>query len=380
MPKKVLMFANPIHPIPPLKGAAVESWIYEVSKRIISFEPHIISIGSPYYPKEEYREGIYFHRISFNPLYKRIFQKITRWDPLSYTHKALRIIENINPEIIHIHNISKWALQLIEKLNGKFKIILHLHNKVLIEKNIKIDVLVGCSKYILDLYKKNEKIKADYYTYLYNGIDLRKFRPYWENLQLRNNIRKIFRIKDKEFVILFVGRVSSEKGVEHFINTAMELKNVDNIKFFVIGEIPKKGERKKYLEEIFEKASLLKDKIFFTDFFPPSKMHLIFLMGDVLFTPSNSEGFGMVNIEAMATGIPVITREKDGIKEYLRDRINGFYVNEKNIARSASEILIRLKNDVNLRETIGRQGYESVKIFDWNNITLEVENLYNEII
>lgn len=381
MPKKVVMLAGPVHPIPPLKGAAVESWMYEVSKRVISFEAHIVSIGSPYYPMQEYKEGVYFHRIYFSPIYKRIFQKITKLDPLSYPQRVLKIIKKINPDIVHIHNTFKWALPLIEKLHGKTKIILHFHNEVAVNKNIKIDAFVGCSKYILNLYKKNEKIKANYYKHIYNGVDLKKFRPYWENLELRRNIRKRFKIKDEEFIVLFVGRVSSEKGVEHFIDTAIELKNLDKIKFFVIGEISQKGDREKYAEEIFKKAKILKDKIIFTDFFSPPKMPLIYMIGDVVFTPSNfSEPFGMVNIEAMATGVPVITRQKGGVKEYIKHGINGFFVNENNIARAASEIIIKLKNDVNLRENIGRQGYETVKIFDWENITLEAENLYWEII
>ena len=74
--KKVVMFAGPYHPIPPIKGAAVETWIYEVSKRLIRYQPYIISIGSPFYPEKEFKEGIFFYRINFGRVYKRVFQKI----------------------------------------------------------------------------------------------------------------------------------------------------------------------------------------------------------------------------------------------------------------------------------------------------------------
>ncbi len=53
MPKKVLMVAGPFHPDPPLKGAAVETWMYEVSKRLVGFEPHIVSISHPFYPAKK---------------------------------------------------------------------------------------------------------------------------------------------------------------------------------------------------------------------------------------------------------------------------------------------------------------------------------------
>ncbi|GAB5046711.1 glycosyltransferase [Thermodesulfovibrio sp. TK110] len=381
MPKKVLMFAGPVHPIPPIKGAAVESWIYEVSKRVISFEPHIVSIGDIYYPESEYKNGIYFHRINFSPLYRRIFQKMTKLDPLSYPKRVLKIINKIKPDIVHIHNTYKWALPVIEKLDKNIKIVLHFHNEINIDKENQVDAFIGCSQFIVEIYKKNNKLKAKHYKCIYNGVDLSKYRPYWEIPELRRSIRERFKIKENEFIVLFIGRVSPEKGVEHFVNTAIRLKNVKNIRFFIVGEISKKGERANYAKEILKKITSYKDKIIFTDVFPPFKMPLIYLIGDIVFSPSNfEEPFSMVNIEAMATGLPVITRAKGGVKEYIKNGINGFFVREEKIDEDASELIVNLYQNERLRKTIGENARDTVKKFDWFYIVEELEKFYMELL
>lgn len=154
---------------------------------------------------------------------------------------------------------------------------------------------------------------------------MEKFKPYWEVLDIRQILRNRFKIKNDEFVVLFVGRVSPEKGFEHFVEIANQLKDSKNIKFFIIGEISKRGERYEYAKNIIQKANSIKDKIVFTDVFPPSKMPLIYLIGDVVILTSNfEEPFRMVAIEAMASGIPVIARQKGGLKEFIKDGFNGF--------------------------------------------------------
>lgn len=343
MPKKVLMFAGPIHPNPPLKGAAVETWMYEVSKRLISYEPHIISIGSPFYPEREYKEGIYFYRINFSKFYKRVFQKITKIDPLSYPKRILKLINEVKPDVIHVHNTVKWFLPLMDRIDKNIKKILHFHNEITLPVLIKIDAFLGCSNYIVELYKNNPRIKAKYFQCIYNGVDLSKFIPYWQNIELKRSIRKRFKINESEFVVLFVGRISPEKGVEHFIETAIFLKNVKNLRFIIVGEIAKKGARAEYAEQLIKVAKSLENKVIFTDVFSPAKMNLIYLLGDVVFLPSNfEEPFGMTALEAMATGIPVITRAKGGLKEYIKHEINGFFVREESIAKDASKIIMNL--------------------------------------
>ena len=73
--KKVVYISN-FSPIPPIKGAAVQTWINEVAKRLMFFEPHTISIDDEFLPLKEYKDGVFHHRIHISRVYERIFQKI----------------------------------------------------------------------------------------------------------------------------------------------------------------------------------------------------------------------------------------------------------------------------------------------------------------
>lgn len=382
MHKKVLMVSGPIHPVPPIKGAAVETWMYEVSRKLIGFEPHIASISHPFYPAKEYRDNIFFHRIHFSRAYKRIFQKITRLDPLPYTKRISRIIDEVRPDIVHMHNFIRWCVPIIEISTKKgIRTVLHMHNEAKTTPDISIDALVGCSRFLINHYK-NTSIKAVHSQHIYNGVDIERFKPHWEVPHLRQDIRNRLGIKESEFVVLFVGRISIEKGVEHFIKGALLLRDIKNIRFFVIGEIAKKGERKTYADAVMEMAKPLGNKITFTGVFPPSKIHLLYLAGDVIVLPSIfNESFSMVTIEAMASGLPVVVTNKGGVKEYITDGVNGLFINEPCLEDAIVNKIELIMSDTKLKSELGRAGRETVEQrFSWNRIASDVENLYNILI
>ncbi len=382
MPKKILMVAGPVHPIPPLKGAAVETWMYEVSKRLLKYEPHIACISHPFYPLKEYRDGIYFHRIHFSKIYKRLFQKITKLDPFSYPKRIFKIIKEVKPDIVHMHNSIKWFVLLFNSLeNFGVKTILHMHNETEVNQKLKVDAFAGCSQFIVESYR-NKSIETEFFKVIHNGVDVEKFRPYWEVKELRENIRMRFGLSQNDFVVLFIGRVSPEKGVEHFINSAiLLLKENKNLKFFIIGELSEGGERQIYAKKMLKIAEPFKNNITFIGCYPPSKIHFLYLVGDVVVVPSNfEEPFGMVAIEAMSTGLPVIVAKKGGLKEYIVDKVNGLFINE-NYTTEIFEKIKLLINNPDLRIKIGKNARETVENnFSWEKIVLEVEKFYDEVL
>ncbi|MDO8281057.1 MAG: glycosyltransferase [Thermodesulfovibrionia bacterium] len=385
MPKKVLMVTGPVHTVPPLKGAAVETWMYEVSRRLSGYEPHIISISHPLYPLEEFRDGIYFHRIRFGKAYRRIFQKMTRLDPLSYQKRIARIINQVRPDIVHMHNFTKWSDSLVSLIkNSDTKTLLHQHNEFFgAIPDTPVDHLLCCSRFITEL-PSSLSIKAKGRSHIYNGVNLERFRPHWECVRLKEEMRSRFGIKKDEFVAMYVGRVSPEKGVEHFIRSALLLKEEKNIRFLVVGEIAKGqpgNKRVIYGKDMIKLAKPLGDKIIFTDVFPPSEIHLLYLSGNVMVVPSNfEEPFGMVGIEAMATGLPVIARKKGGITEYVADGTNGYLIDEERMCEDIAGKIRMLSADNDLRMKIGREGRKTVENgFSWEDIAKEVEKLYNKL-
>ena len=363
--KKVVIFGSDVHEIPPTKGAAVQTWIDETAKRLIKYQPHIISIAHDFYPIKEFKDGVFFHRIRFSKIYKRIFQKILGWDIYSYNKRVFNIIKQIKPDIIHIHNYygANEIVQLIRKFDSNIKVVLHMHNMNKKFENFeKVDVFIGCSDFITSYYKKF--IQTERFETIYNGVDIDKY----QNTMKYKNI-----LKNDNFInVCYFGRISPEKGVDRFIEIAAKLKNNNKYKFYCFGEIAQRGERRKFYEKLLKyinKYNLTNIK--FYDYISPYKMQMAYHYADYVIVPSKiEEAFGMVALEALAAQITVIGVKKGGLVEFLDNEI-AYLIDENNFLDEVVEIL--LQNNY-------KNGLARAKKFDWSVITNKLERIYDEIL
>ena len=377
--KRVVMFAGPYHPIPPIKGAAVETWIYEVSKRLIKYHPYIISIGSPFYPKKEFKEGIFFYRINFGRVYKRVFQKFLRWDIYSYFDRIFKYINKIKPDIIHIHNYLEIG-KLIKRIKKNFpqtKIILHMHNIKKINFYLEIDACVGVSNFITEYYRNI--FKTSCFHTIYNGVDISRF------LKSRfAGVKNKFKENVFQKNIFYIGRISPEKGVDKIVKLADLCKDKKDWKFFCVGEISQKGERAKYYKKLLKFIEEKKIKnIEFWDWISPSKIHYVYSLADLVIIPSQfEEPFCMVALEAMASKVPIIAAEKGGMKEYLIHNKNAIVIKDyNNFEKIAKKYLEKMFEDRVFTNKIIKNAFETVKQkFDWQKIAIEVENFYDSLL
>lgn len=378
------MLTSPVHEIPPTKGAAVESWIDSVSKNLLSYQPHVVSIAHDFMPSREYKEGVYYHRIHIGRVYKRVFQKILGFDFYSYNKRVFHIIQKVRPDIIHIHNYH-GAGEIVGRIRGfdaKIKIVLHMHN---ISESFqkkpfpKVDVFLGCSRYITDYYAKNRLIKADKFIPIYNGVDTEKFRA---------ALNKKGKLKDflgdcSQKNIFYIGRISEEKGVDKIVEIARLLQCDENYRFYLFGEISNSGERKRFYQRLCDeiKAQSLKNITFF-DYVAPQKMHYIYQMADCVIVPSRfEEPFCMVAIEAMASGIPTVCAYKGGMKEYLEDEKNAMVIYDyDDFAKQGKEKIQRLFEDGALKERIITHAEAMVREnYDWLDIAVKLEAIYKNL-
>lgn len=378
--KKVVMFAGPQHEIPPTKGAAVQTWIYEVSKRLITYQTHIISISHEFLPLKEFSDGIYFHRIYLSKIYKRIFQKILGWDICSYNKRVFNIIKEINPDIVHIHNYynAKEIIEWIRRFNPNIKIVFHMHNqsdKFDKKEFPKVDKFVGCSNFITEHYKSNNLIKADEFVTIYNGVDNEKFDS---AIKLRESIKNFINVDQNKRNIFYFGRVSEEKGINRILEIAKLLKNNKDFKFYCVGEISRGGGRKDYFDKLDDEIRINSlDNIEFLNFIAPQKIHLAYQLADMIIVPSKfEEPFCMVTIEAMASNIPTICANKGGMKEYLENGKNSIVIDDYDrFSKIASEKIIEYFECSNLN--LLKNAKDMVKKrFDWIEIACKVKNEY----
>ena len=144
---------------------------------------------------------------------------------------------------------------------------------------------------------------------IYNGVDLRRFHPANRELY-RREIRTRYSLPDDSFVLLFVGSGFERKGLE-FLIKAMELVP-HPLTALIVG----KGAATKY------KKSIKRQNVIFCG--PQQEVQKYYAAADIFVFPAIYEPFGNVHLEALASGLPVITTQLSGAAEMIQEGVHGF--------------------------------------------------------
>ncbi len=185
------------------------------------------------------------------------------------------------------------------------------------------------------------------------GIDRDLYQPAKRDMAWRREIG----IADDELVILFVGRLVLEKGLDTFADTLKELDRRDvKYRALFVGDGPARG----WIEEAAPQG-------LFIGFQQGEDLARAYASSDIMFNPSSTETFGNVTLEAMASGLPVVAARATGSLSLVHDRINGRLTTPDDIGESADALQAYL-SDAELRTSAGQAGCEISKRFDWDAI------------
>jgi UDP-glucose:(heptosyl)LPS alpha-1,3-glucosyltransferase len=200
---------------------------------------------------------------------------------------------------------------------------------------------------------------------IYNGVDLVKFHPA-NRERYRKEIRSRYSLPDDAFILLFVGSGFERKGLE-FLIKAMEL-----VPYPLTALIVGRGSEKKYSQLI------KKQQVIFCG--PQPEIEKYYAASDIFTFPVIYEPFGNVQLEALASGLPVITTKLSGAAEIIQEGVHGFVVpRPEDYASIAEKIQYCMDN---------RKAYESMCInarqlaeeFSFRKHLNETLHLYQQII
>jgi len=210
------------------------------------------------------------------------------------------------------------------------------------------------------------------------GVDLKVFHPY-----LQSEARRQLEIPLDDKMVLFVGRIEPLKGVDTLLHAIQYLKESGDMPpkmcMSVIGGNPAKPRDTRHAE--LEKLMILRDELGLSNLvtFLGSRgqetLNRYYAAADVVVMPSHYESFGMVALEAMACGTPVIATDVGGLAQLIREGETGFLVPGMDSVALA-ERLGQVLSDNELRECLGRQAAEHAEAYAWPGITEQVINLY----
>ena len=197
-----------------------------------------------------------------------------------------------------------------------------------------------------------------------------------EKFHIKNNRRKIresLNIHQEEFIVGYVGRLSSEKGVHYLIDSISMLNNADvPLKALIIGEGPQGPELKRLVKD-----KGIENLFIFAGFQTNIEVWLSVL--DAFALPSLTEGTPMALLEAMAFGIPVVATNVGGVPKIIKNKENGLLVNPRDPTALAQAIKTLFQDNL-FRKNISDNAAIMIKQkYNIHNWCREIESLYIEL-
>ncbi|MDY6854432.1 MAG: glycosyltransferase family 4 protein [Thermodesulfobacteriota bacterium] len=189
--------------------------------------------------------------------------------------------------------------------------------------------------------------KKDRLVVITNPVDLSTFHPANE-------------VKDN-YTCLYVGALRPTKGVEYLIHAIPHvLKQLPETRFLLVGDGPQKEEIERFIAE-YE----IDEAVHLEGYIPHDKLPLYYQRAHIFIMPSLNEPQGIVTLEAMACGLPVIASNVGGIPEMVQDGHNGLLVPPKN-SEALGKAIVRLIGDASLCKRLSQNALLTAKAFSWD--------------
>ena len=225
-------------------------------------------------------------------------------------------------------------------------------------------------------YMKNEiqrlfGLPFDKINVIPNGINLSNFTGIERDYDFRRQYAM-----DNEKIILYVGRLVYDKGVQHLIAAMPKiLSNYNDAKLIIAG-------RGGMMDELRAEASNLglNDKIYFTGYLNSKQVQKMYKCADVAVFPSTYEPFGIVALEAMLAGVPTVVSDVGGLDEIVTHGVDGMKSYAGN-ANSIADSVTALLYDHQLATNVSKKAKQKVKDqFNWEKIAQDTHFTYEKAI
>lgn len=250
------------------------------------------------------------------------------------------------------------------------------------------DAIIAVSKETKEDVLKYFDVKEDKIKVIYNGINLNEYVVTNETSTLEK-----YGIDQNKPFVLFVGRITRQKGIIHLVNA---IKYIDkDTQIVLCAGAPDTPEIAKEMEDSVNEVKMNRKNIIWIDEMLPKKEVIqLYSHADVFCCPSIYEPFGIINIEAMACETAVVASAVGGIKEVVVDGETGILipleqqneapfepVDPEKFAKDLAKGVNKVVKDKELREKMAKKGRKRVEdTFDWSAIAKEHKELYKSLI
>jgi glycogen synthase len=316
--------------------------------------------------------------------------------------------DNIDADVVHCHTWYSHFAGIVAKLCYGIPLVITTHSleplrpwkreqlgrgydasswveKTAIEM---ADALIAVSEETKEDVMKYFDVDENKIKVIYNGINLTEYV-----VTEKSSILDKFGIDKAKPFVLFVGRITRQKGIIHLVNA---IKYIDpDTQIVLCAGAPDTPEIAKEMEDsVNEVKKTRKNVIWIDEMLDKQSVIQLYSHADVFCCPSIYEPFGIINIEAMACNTAVVASAVGGIKEVVVDGETGILVpvvqqteapfepvNPDKFSRDLADGVNKLINNKDLRESMGEKGRKRVEDhFDWVAIAEQVKDLYKSLI
>jgi len=335
----------------------------------------IDSLLSPYLSSESY--NYLFQNTKERNIYgANLFEEVAR-----YAKRVSKIILHENFDIIHCHDWLTFPAGLeIKKIFHNKPLIAHLHSTELdrtgeyninshiyqIEKEglEKANLVIANSNFTKNKAIQCYGIEPEKIKVVYNAVDKNYFP------QVNKDLFNLKALGKK--IVLFVGRITLQKGPEYFIRAAKKvLEKNQNVIFVIAGS----GDMEAQIIKEAVHLGII-DKVLFAGFLRDEDLARVYQMADLYVLSSVSEPFGITPLEALVNKTPILISKQSGISEVLSHclKVDFWDINEM-----ANKILAVLEHP-ELYQALRENGFQEVKKFTWENSASECIKIYHQVL
>ena len=295
-----------------------------------------------------------------------------------YAALAAELAKTEEFDIVHAHDWMTYPAGIVvAAISGK-PLVVHVHSTEFDRSGEHVNQMI----YNIErqgMERANKVIAVSFYTRSIiisrYGISGEKVEVVHNGVERNNNNDWSLDesgIKKDEKIVLFLGRITMQKGPEYFLRAAQKVLEVmDNVKFVMAGS----GD---LMRKSIEMAAGLGigHKVLFTGFLQGEAVQRIYKMADLFVMPSVSEPFGLVPLEALQNDVPVIISKQSGVSEVLRHalKVDFWDVNE-----IANKIVAVLKYPP-LETTLRNYGNFEVRKLRWKDAAAKCAKIYADML
>jgi glycosyltransferase involved in cell wall biosynthesis len=328
-----------------------------------NYETHFITNGGDSLGRLNDIPSLKFKRFEFSTGYKNIF-----YYGKFYTHLKEYIINN-KIDLIHTHHRFPEMVSVKIGLQLNVKTILSTHGFTKGYTNISFrsDKIISVSRTMTDYLIEIFKVNGDKIITLYNPAE-----PISESSA---NFSEMYQEQKKVIgnnkVLLFVGRMNFEKGVDSLLNAFDRVSSeYENVILITAGQMN---------NSLKKNHSIVNNKKII-NISPQKDIGHLYSLADIVILPSRSDSFPYVMLEAGIFKKSFIGGNTGGIAEFIENGKNGFLIDPENPEHLAEKILYLLNNP-DVGEKLGENLHQKVKeLCDYNSYFSQVEKIYNELI